>query len=119
MTDVLLLYAFTRLDAIHALFIAAMIVSGLCGSYVVFIARIDGFTLAQPVDSRMSRFARRLFAAGIAAAVCVALLPSQRDLAIIVGGKVAIDAARSPEAQEVGGLVLDAIKRQLQESGKP
>jgi hypothetical protein len=51
---------------------------------------------------------------GLAAVV----VPTQKDMAIIVGGKFALDAARSPEGKEVRGLVYDAIMKQLRESAK-
>jgi len=44
--------------------------------------------------------------------------PPARRLAIILGGKVAIDAIRSPQAQEVGGLVLDVVREKLKEAAK-
>lgn len=115
MTDVLLLYLFTRLDAICGLLLTIVAAIGIGGVYIAHTARSDAFILEQPVDEGFARLGRRMMLSAIAASVLLVLVPSQRDLAIIVGGKVAIDAARSPEAKEIGGLVLDAIKRQLQE----
>lgn len=56
---------------------------------------------------------RKLVAAlGVLLTIAIAV-PSQKDLAIIVGGRFALEAARSPEAREVGGLVMDAVRATL------
>lgn len=102
MSDVLLLYLFTRVDAMLLAAIIILIV-GIAGSFMYWSE-----TLNSPP--------RWLLAVVICAGLSVVFVPSQKSLAIIIGGSFVLDAARSDEAKEIGGLVLDAVRRTLKES---
>lgn len=107
MTDVLLLYLFTRVNVLLVLATLAMVASAMMCFFIPMYRDIE-------FGERPSAKAIRAPLVGMAIAVSVLLLvPSKSDLAIIIGGKVALDAARSDEAKEIGGLVLDAVKRTL------
>jgi len=110
MTDVLLLYLFTRVDVLVTVGIIGAVVTSVIGVAICVIHVSD--------YDEMYPHWRRLAAALAAFVALAVVVPDQKSLAIIVGGKVALDAARSPEAQEIGGLVLDAIRSTLKEPAK-
>ena len=116
MNDVLLLYLFTRLDALATLFgVLAMVgavVAGMCTLYA-FIECYNEDDRKVPV-----RFAKLAATCAICAGVLSALTPSTRDMAIIVGAKVTLDAIRSPEAAEISSAVKDAVLKKLREAAK-
>ena len=110
MSEVFLLYLFTRLDAI-----SGFLTIGCFFSFVI------GFTAAlmHAVEFEISpRLFKWMGVACVVFGLAAVFVPTQKDMAIIVGGKFAIDAARSPEGKQVRGLVYDAIMKQLRESAK-
>lgn len=110
MNDVLLLYLFTRLDAIQVMFVVGAVSAGICGAGIWLYAFLDG-------NKEVKKFSARVIAPVFA--VCVTgtvFVPSSKDAAIIVGGKIALDAARSENGQEMAGAVYDAILAKLKEA---
>lgn len=110
MSDVLLLYLFTRLDA--------LIVLGGIGVFLGAISLFGAFMYCSvEYDSPYPHWRKHL--AAIAAFVAVlAVVPSKSDMAIIVGGKIALDAGRSETGQDVAGEVLEAIRAQLRRAAE-
>ncbi len=107
MNETLMLYLFTRINAVHGVIVvglSVMAVSLLVWNMHRYIE--EELPITVPVVWRV--------VAGVAVAVLV-FFPSQKDLAIIVGGTYALEAARSPEAKELSGLVLDAVRRSIKE----
>lgn len=142
MTDVLLLYLFTRLDIVVRLFSLVCVVAfvAFCvATFVRLVARNEMASAQAMLDESPAPFerdhrralaqhknthqlARRfstcagvVFALSLLVAVAV---PSKQDFAIIVGGKIALDVGRSETAQEVGQEVLDAIRAQLKKASE-
>ncbi len=107
MNETLLLYLFTRIDT----FIAIATLGGIVGVAALAIWNIIRST-ERGIPPRVPLWA------GVALSFALAItlfVPSQKNLAIIIGGTYALEAARSPEAKELGGLVLDVVRAQLKE----
>lgn len=113
MTDILLLYLFTRLDVLTALLKVSLVIGVVAGGGVLFFACM---TASEQDDcSWVKKYAPRGAVALILLAVLHVATPSSKDLAIIVGGKIAVDAIRSPQAQEMSQMVLEAVRKKLNE----
>lgn len=110
MSDVLLLYLFTRVDVLlHFLgFVVGCSVFVIAFSCVV--RYLDSF-----VEGEWPPFFRPAVAVFCVSVALIVVVPNQKSLAFIIGGKVLVDAARSPETQEIGGLLLDRVKDVLRE----
>ena len=111
MSEILLLYLWTRLDAIGALAVTS---AGMLAFGWVIMAWL---VICEDDQDLMPKFRVCSWVLSLAVLVAV-LVPSKTDLAIIVGGKIAIDAARSPEAAEIGSAVRDLVLRELREGAK-
>lgn len=109
MSDVLLLYLFTRVDVLLAV-CAFVVLIAVFGIAVACIFRFDSWG-----DEGWPVFFRPAVIALCVAGAVLLVVPDQKSLAIMIGGKVAIDAARSPDAQEIGDLLVDRIKDVLRE----
>jgi hypothetical protein len=117
MNETLFLYLFTRLDVFLGAAKGAMFLCALVLFMLLRVAAIWGDDI-EPVADKLKTGAKwtvRLFFAGL---LVVLILPSQRDMAIIVGGTLAIKAAQTPQAQELGGLVYEAVKKQLKKAAE-
>lgn len=133
MNDVLLLYLFTRLDAISDTF---SVLAALCFFLAIVLAAIAASCYLQDPDdfdselfkkkarrdNAVAPYWRRKALIAAAVAFVFGLLntftPRSNDIAIIVGGKIALDAARSDKGQEMAGAVYDAILAKLKEAAK-
>lgn len=121
MNDLLLLYLFTRLDALQGLLIAAIVVVILLSVFLFMFGAENGFFAYDHEGKEKAAFYRRAkYLAGMVSlcASMVVLIPSKQDAAIMVGGWYAIKAARSEQGQELAGEVLAAIRAQLREAAK-
>ena len=107
MNEALLLYLFTRVDVIHGAAVVLLILGGAALLLWQMIEHAD--TGKFPVIQRWKWVVLSTLIA------TVLFVPRQKDLAIIIGGTYALEAARSPEAKEIGGLVLDVVRAQLKE----
>lgn len=114
MTDYLLLYLFTRLDSLRIVIVVATIALAVL-QVLSFFAISDGDGVGALKDNKT--WGRSLIVS-LFLVMGIVAIPSSKDLAIIVGGKIAADAVRSPEAAEIGGLVYDAIRQKLKEAAK-
>jgi hypothetical protein len=133
MSDVLFLYLFTRLDVLSGILVALAIISGIftvCLCVWALVAsnadpeRWHSSTYKRQEERQLQRFptivkwTKRLAAVFLCLLVFNVLIPGKKDMAIIVGGKFALDMARSDTAAEVGHEVLQAIRGQLREMAK-
>lgn len=110
MTDILLLYLFTRLDALIALsgFIAFASAVTCLGAMMFYGVERD----------RLYPHWKKHVAIFVACIALTTAIPSKSDMAIIVGGKIALDVGRSETAQEIGQEVVDAIRAQLRKAAE-
>lgn len=121
MSEILLLYLFTRVDAMRELAVLAMVGFSLltiAGSAGYLIAKYDRLCGSEALAGALRKPLKIVAVCACIAAAASVATPSQKDLAIIVGGSYVIEAARSDKAKEVGGLVYDAIVKQLKEASK-
>ncbi len=133
MNEVVLLYLFTRLDAIGTFLFLVSFVAFMASIALIGIALSsasqDPDDWTSPDFKRKAAkqlamapvFRRRAIIAGcvgLVAALLTVATPSQKDMAIIVGGKLAIDAAKSEKGQELAGAVYDAVMAQLKKASK-
>lgn len=118
--ELFLLYLFTRLDPMHGalcFLTVAPIFVGM-GSLIGFSCAAD---FAHSVDERanLHLWRKRLVLLSVvvffAAGIFKVLLPTQKDLAIIVGGYLAIQAASSEPAKKVYSIVNGLLDEQLAE----
>lgn len=110
MSDVLLLYLFTRLDALIGL--------GAIGAVMAVVTGFGAMMFYSVEHDEMYPHWRKHAAALAAFVALIVITPSKSDMAIIVGGKIALDAARSDTGQEIAGEVVAAIRAQLKEAAK-
>ena len=115
MSDVLLLYLFTRLDSANVALAVGAFASLLgCALLGFYIAGTPPKEQLEKVLVWLNRMA-----AILVTLVCLlVLLPNQKEAAIIIGGKVALDAIRTPEAKEIGQDVLNVVRKTLKEASK-
>jgi len=105
MQEVLLLYLFTRLDAVNVLLGVGIFAFGVV-AWVALLAYADGYDWGL-------LWMKRSIVVFVVCVVAFVLTPSQKDAAIIVGGAIAIHAAKSEKGKEMGQAVYDAIMREL------
>lgn len=111
MIDIFLLYCWTRLDSI--IFLGVFItISAFVLSFVYMVAGNSSYTSKAEEDA-FHEVKRRWFYIGIVVLVFSVLIPTKTDVAVIVGGKLTIDAIKSPTAQEVGSEVKRIIMNEL------
>lgn len=114
MSELFLLYLFTRLDDVRLFLVLFVLLS----AFVVFLCFVP-FQLESDLTERPEYWAKvgkRWYVAGMVAAVAFVAVPSSNQLAVIVGGKFVIDAAKSDKAQELGGALYDAVMAQLKKA---
>lgn len=123
MSDILLLYLVTRAGAIGDLFVVISIAALVLGGFGL-AARGAWISDTVPRDEEPAAWKQwRRLPAGLAVLVATsgflgAAIPSNKDMAIIIGGKIALDAARSETGQEIGTEVLAAVRAQLKAAAK-
>ena len=105
MSTAWMLYWFTRLDAINGLLFAGVFICAATGAIsLVMYFHSDG---------KDGKYWKKLFAGAICSAVLFVLTPTQKDVAIIAGGQLAVNVAQTPEAKELGNKVLQVINKEL------
>lgn len=116
MSEVLLLYLFTRLDSANdALAVGALASLLGCALLGFYIA---AETLPKEKLEKALVWLNRMAAILVTLVCLLVLLPNQKEAAIIIGGKVALDAIRTPEAKEIGQDVLNVVRKTLKEASK-
>jgi hypothetical protein len=113
--DIFLLYLFTRIDELRGLLDLIAF-----GGTVLFGAGMFIRLMGCP-DDEFKPFLWTWRLCAVAAGIGLAgkvLVPSQKDLALIVGGKLAIEAAQSPTAKKVYTIVDDMLDEQLAKIAK-
>lgn len=117
MSEIMLLYLFTRVDKIIA-------IVGMLGGLFLIIGFITAMTADCAYDitkaEKKSAFRRAKITALCAIPVffLCALIPTQKDLSIIVGGKMAIDIARSEPVTDLAKKLYKLVDKKLDEATK-
>ena len=110
-SDVILLYLFTRLDSINAFFTIVAVVSGFIGIGTIGLGHLEG-------NKQSIAVAKKMLIVSAISGVLSILAPTKTDVAVIVGGKFAIDAGRSETGKALAADVLAAIRAQLESVAK-
>lgn len=106
MNETLLLYLFTRVNPV----IAILVVVTFIGYGVALFTLMYGTIESEPKIFKFTKISSTIATISL---VLFAAIPTQKDLAIIIGGSYVIEAAKSDKAKELSGLLYDAIKDQL------
>ena len=113
MSDLFLLYLFTRLDILQGLFTFFTVVLGIVNVVLTAVVLFEGIN-SPTVRGRL----RWLWIGFVVAVLGTAAIPSKADMAVIVGGKFAIDIARSDKAAVLGNALYQWALEQIQENRK-
>lgn len=122
MNDYLMLYGFTLLDK----FVGAF--TGLTFGFLVlgFICLANGLDRPYSVSMEDDAPRRKRWFAKSKLWFCIAVffgcsfiaMPSQKDMALIVGGKMAIDIAHSKPVSDISAKLIQLINKKLDEAAK-
>lgn len=120
MNETWILYLFTRVDELKALFRFIIILAALSALFVAFITAMNASDRGESPWQAAKRLHPGLIVSGLFLLLILqAAVPSQRDLAIIIGGKFAVEAAQSSTAKKLLELVNATIDSELEKaSGK-
>ena len=113
MSDMWLLYLLTRLDDVKGLAVVALVVLlvyMLCVALGAYLG--DGFDEPKPIPWR------KVWLAGAIICTTLVAVPSDRQLAIIIGGSMAKDAAVSETGRKVMRLLEGKLDEELKELEK-
>lgn len=126
MSDIFYLWLFTRADAIQGFFQFLMIVGGMLSAILLIVKLGTVATYADPPlkltleeiyekpfykgTKRWAIFAVILFLVG---GLFYMLVPGKRDVAIIVGGHLIVEAVKSPIVQDTAMKLNELIQGEL------
>ena len=109
--DILLLYLFTRLDAIQGLCAAAVLVGG-CSAYFLIVFQHE-------TGPEGKKWMKRTIVAAVMGGVCMVLVPTKKDAALILAGWGVIEIARSETAGRLASKSVQIIEQTLDGYLKP
>lgn len=111
MSEYFLLYLFTRLDLVGAAFC-------ICGIFLGAGAAAAWMNSSIAADKATEKIAKRLTIAAAACVFACLVIPSQKDVAMIVGGKLALDISRSQPVQDLASKIYNIVNKKLDEAAK-
>lgn len=107
------LYLFTKLSVLHVVANIAVAIGFLVFVVAIVFTMLDGKPF--PHENKGLRWAKW---AAIVGASVVLLVPTQMDVGIIVGGKMAIDIAKSEEVSTISKKIFAVVNKKLDEASK-
>lgn len=116
MIELFLLYWFAQANKIVAFFAVAGIITACLFVVVSLIWGIERPHDADAIkkwDAAWTPWIQRVAVVGVISLFLGVLVPDRTGLAIIVGGKIAFDVAKSPAVQEISDELRKAILSQL------
>ena len=114
--EAVLLYLFTRVDVLLTISVIVIILGGMAMFFSAIFSNIEkGQGPAEILASKWFKTGRNCLIACVAVLVIV---PSQRDLAIIVGGTLAVHAAKSDTARKIVDLANQVLDEELEKRAK-
>ena len=116
MTEALLLYLFTRVNVLLTASVVLIALGGMAmfiGAMFANIERGHG-----PSEIFAANWFKTIRNCIIACFVVLIIVPSQRDLAIIVGGTLAVHAAKSDTARKILDLANQVLDEELNKRTK-
>ena len=109
--DIFLLYLFTRVDAIRG---ACAFIGFSASIAALSIVMFRSCEMGEDLADAMRGWPKRLLFVVLPAFIsAMVLVPSRSDLAIIVGGKLAVDGLQSETAKKVYRIVQDMLDEEL------
>ena len=110
--DAFLLYLFTRINSVHNLAVVGLSITTLSVFVRVILTSVHaGYTKEAEAIAKL-KWGKYIVVACACTSVLL-ILPSQRDVAIIVGGSLAKDAVLSETGQKIFTLVNSTLDREL------
>ena len=103
--DIFLLYLWTRLDALHGMLMGLVLFTGAMGVTAALVYAIEDKELAL----RIARIAGITFGALLP---LVIILPTQKDVALIVAGTATYRAITSERGSRLSAAFADYIERE-------
>lgn len=121
MFEIILLYLFTRVDAIaHGFGVLSVVTAIASGTFLIAMA--VAFTEHSEYAGVLKKWVIGLAIVSSVAGGLHVLTPRQKDLAIIVGGYVAVQAITSPTAKKIysaiEAMLDDALADLVPKKGK-
>lgn len=123
MNDILLLYLFTRVDAVREALMAIIFASCFAIPIMCVIGHAlrdhnsydstDKKTKDESSGKALQKWAKAISICFPFVALLLVLVPDRRDLAIIVGGHLTLEAVKSDTVQKVYTIVQDVLDEQL------
>lgn len=122
----ILIYLFVQIEKIAVLLAVGSSVfwwssiSAVLTYAVSFVLSKDKESLEEWIGKtkKFRRWSSFIAFIGVLMFVTSALLPSKKDLAIIVAAGTAYNVITSPQAKEIGGKALDLLKKQMDDALK-
>lgn len=119
--DIFLLWLFAQANVIHQGLVGLAVLLSL-GAGMVFLW--CGLEQASPMAEHRSsgvndmlrkgkKRSKRVFIIGCVCAILAVAVPDRTGLAIIIGGKLSLDAIQSEEASETAGKLYELVNREL------
>lgn len=108
-----ILYLFAKLSVLHGIAHMAVMFGFLVGGFTILNAAMDGKPF--PHGSKPLQWSKWALVAGL---LFAALVPTQKDVGIIVGGKMAIDIAKSEEVSTISKKIFAVVNKKLDEASK-
>ena len=116
--ELFLLYLWLKLDGFLIVLFAFLVFGGITYGFM-WIPRTDSYPTHNV--TKFNKIHNRLAGAVLTALFLSLVIPSSKDVAILVGGKIALDVAKSPEGNKVATLLrgkaneyLDSELKKLQ-----
>lgn len=108
MNETFLLYLFTRLDTLNGVLVAI-------GSLTVFatIASVVIACIMHSDDEEYPRFFHKLWLACSAVVLVNIIVPTQKDVALILAGSTIMSIARTDEAQRITSKSVRVVEQYL------
>jgi hypothetical protein len=113
MSTAWILYWFTRLDAIEAFLCILIIGALLLGLGLGLVGLMQLSVDEDESGYRLIGHAKKWAYVFLSVGFLSIWVPSQKDVAIIVGGQLAANVVQTPEAKELGNKVLQVLNQEL------
>ena len=107
--DILLLYLFTRLDALHTTVVFLFII---CFFILVILVLVHN-DLNEEYKIKSLKSIKRVFIIGLIGAFLAIVIPRQQDAAFILAGYGVLEVVRSDVAKRLAGKSVELIEQTL------
>lgn len=115
MSDIFLLYIFTRADAASDLLSLVTFVSTILAGiwWMAACGALSAYGVPEEKAQRWGKVSKQFAIAALVGASLTAMLPSQKDLMFILAGVGVLEVAKSETAQRIAGKSVQVIEQYL------